>query len=249
MPHISPKYEIGPVVAAAVYRNDVLVIREGVAQPGHDFVQRGDIMEISRDSLRRLAFVANNADCNFRSMMTLTYPSEFPMNGKEVKRHLDVFLKRLRRHCPGVLYLWFLEFQLRGAPHFHVLLNIGLPENPRDRQLEYKWLSRTWYKIVGSQDEYHRLAGTRLEGLRSADGGRHYAVKYAGKTYQKIIPEGFRDVGRFWGHSRALTVTPHIIKISTENEIRQSLSEWPYFGNIEQFMPRVLYNAARFWRG
>ena len=203
---------------------------------------------MSDDSLRRLAFVANNADCEFPSMITLTYPSEFPCSGVEVKRHLNHFLLCLKRHLGKVLYLWFLEFQKRGAPHFHILLSVGLPEDRWDRGLEYAWLSNTWYRVVGSGDEKHLQAGTRWEDLREVEGGRHYVVKYASKTYQKQVPGGFRDVGRFWAHSLALTVTPLSIHAVSEGEIRQSLSEWPYLESTGAFMPRVLYNAARFWQ-
>ena len=204
---------------------------------------------LSDDSLKRLAFVANNADVEFRSMITLTYPNEFPVDGKQVKTDLNHFLVSLKRKNGRVIYLWFLEFQKRGAPHFHILLNIGLPEDGRDRDKAYAWLSEVWFKIVKSGDDLHRLAGTRWENLRDKEGGRHYVVKYCSKTYQKLVPEGYRQVGRFWGCSRLLTVTPVLIRVADENEIRKSLSEWPYLANTESFMPRVLYNAARFWQG
>lgn len=249
MPHISTRgYIIKPVVAVAVYRNDVLVMRPGGVVPRQKPV-RGEIMELSDGSLKRLAFVANNADVEFRSMITLTYPNEFPVDGKQVKAHLGHFLVSLKRKNGRVIYLWFLEFQKRGAPHFHILLNIGLPEDDRDRALAYTWLSEVWYRIVGSGDDLHRLAGTRWENLRDKEGGRHYVVKYCAKTYQKQVPEGYRQVGRFWGCSRLLTVTPVLIRVADENEIRQSLSEWPYLDHTESFMPRVLYNAARYWQG
>lgn len=242
-------YTVGPVVAVAVYRNDVLVMRRGEPFSPSHLPTRGDIMKLSDASMARLAFVANNADVDFRSMITLTYPNEFPCDGRIVKRHLHVFLTRVQRHCGKVVYLWFLEFQKRGAPHFHILLTLGLPEDKRDRELEYQWLSYTWYKVVGSEDDDHLLAGTRWEDLHDEEGGRHYVVKYSQKTYQKLVPEGFRSVGRFWGCTRSLTVTPILIKTADENEIRQCLPDWPYLGSTEGFLPRVLYNAARWWQG
>src|SRR5512146_128055 len=108
-----------PVVGVAVYRCDVVVLRKGDRKSGHKST-RGVITMLSDDSLKRLAFVANNANVDFRSMITLTYPNEFPVSGKVCKQHLDAMLKALKRKCgDGLQYLWFLEFQKRGAPHFH----------------------------------------------------------------------------------------------------------------------------------
>lgn len=159
------------------------------------YEERGDISGFSDSSMRRLAFVAQNTTTDFSHMVTLTYPSEFPCDGKKVKQQLNVFLQRLRRK--GIKYLWFLEWQRRGAPHFHVLID-GL------NGLTKGELSNAWYEIVGSGDEKHLRAGTRLEKMRNKEGGRHYAVKYSYKRYQKQVPEGYTNVGRLWGHSQSV---------------------------------------------
>ncbi|MFJ9448653.1 hypothetical protein ACIRRH_43740 [Kitasatospora sp. NPDC101235] len=60
------------------------------------------------------------------AMVTLTYPGEWESvagDGKEVKRHLVTFLKRYERAWGGrIVGVWKLEFQRRGAPHFHILM-------------------------------------------------------------------------------------------------------------------------------
>jgi hypothetical protein len=128
-------------------------------------------------------------------MCTLTYPGEFPMDGRTVKRHLDCFVKRAFRYWvdgsePKSCF-WFLEFQQRGAPHFHLFINFHIPV-----ELVAQW----WYEIVGSEDERHLLAGTRIEALRSGRYGTvSYATKYAAKIEQKLVPPNFVNVGRFWG--------------------------------------------------
>lgn len=153
---------------------------------------RSKVDGLSEGSLKRLQFVASNTLVNFSHMVTLTYPAEFPTNGREVKKHLNTFLQRLRRR--NISYLWFLEWQRRGAPHFHVLIShLG--------DLSTKSISEAWYKIVGSGDEKHLRAGTNLKRMTKSDGGKRYAVKYASKRYQKWVPEGFTNVGRLWGHS------------------------------------------------
>jgi hypothetical protein len=133
----------------------------------------------------------------FTSMLTLTYPRVFPNNGKDVKRNLNQFLVELRQKIPGVSVLWFLEFQRRGAPHIHILIRGARVWRPM--QL---WVSKTWYRICGTGDLRHLAAGTRLERVRTPNGARNYCVKYAHKMQQKVVPRDYRNVGRFWGHSR-----------------------------------------------
>ena len=114
---------LGDVVAIAQYKNDILVMRRAIAPAGGTTgAQRADISMFSTRSRMRLAFVAHNADQEFRSMLTLTYPAEFPTDGKLVKAHLNRFLGWIRRKYVDPGYLWFLEFQARGAPHIHILL-------------------------------------------------------------------------------------------------------------------------------
>ena len=59
----------------------------------------------------------------FRSMLTLTYPQHYPMDGSIVKTDVGAVVQKIRRR--EWEYLWFLEFQKRGAPHLHVLLSVG----------------------------------------------------------------------------------------------------------------------------
>ena len=125
--------------------------------------------------------------------VTLTYPNSWPSQPKEWKRHLDNFRRVLLRRFPGCSMIWKLEAQRRGAPHFHVfifgvdVIDVGFRS----------WLSETWYRVVGSNDEKHLRAGTRVEYLRSIQGAFNYAAKYMGKTVHS--DESWQRPGRFWG--------------------------------------------------
>jgi hypothetical protein len=50
---------------------------------------------------------------------TLTYPAEFPLDEETFKRHLKIFSQRFLRAFPHAAFHWKLEFQNRGAAHFH----------------------------------------------------------------------------------------------------------------------------------
>ena len=157
--------------------------------------KRGKIKLFSRGSQKRLrvllASVNRDAVKHLPLMVTLTYPAEWPSDHKVWKRHLDMFSKRLAREYPNVAAVWVIEFQQRGAPHFH-LMCIGV-----DR-LERNWLSKAWYEVVGSGDEKHLRAGTRVERVRKWNAVQGYVTKYVSKNKSKDlpIPDG---IGRWWG--------------------------------------------------
>ena len=54
------------------------------------------------------------------SFITLTYGKEYP-NDHLGKKHLDTFLKHLRRKLNNFHYVWGAEKQKRGAIHFHIV--------------------------------------------------------------------------------------------------------------------------------
>lgn len=122
-------------------------------------------------------------------MITLTYPGVYSADERRWKRDLDVWTKRLLRKNPLASYVWKLEFQERGAPHFHLLLfNVSY--------LAKDWLSKSWYEVVGSGDERHRVAGTQVARIRRANSALAYAAKYVTKR------DGIEDAGywgRYWG--------------------------------------------------
>ena len=217
-------YDSAPVVGFRVMKNDVVTVRKArypdeLAARLENAGPRGEIEYLSGKSRRRLALVAGNSEVVFRSFVTVSYPSEFPCDGKVVKRHLHALLAALRRKCGPLAYLWFLEFQRRGAPHLHLFLDFELPgplsvmtrksgrvrKECRVNWQFQDWLSDRWFEIVGSGDELHRKAGAAWEVIEKPDGAARYVAKESYKTFQKQVPKAFQNVGRFWGASRGVT--------------------------------------------
>lgn len=143
--------------------------------------------------LRLLHLLGTVKKSEMPTFLTLTYPNTWP-NPTDCKRHLDTFTKRLFRHSPNCSFIWKLEFQKRGAPHFH-LLCWGLDRSPGFRH----WLSTTWYEVVDSGDIKHLHAGTQCADVRSWRGVMSYAAKYMGKPVQQDENEDWGRPGRFWG--------------------------------------------------
>ncbi len=180
-------------------------------------------------------------------MLTLTYGVQFPSNGHTVKNNLNTMLTWLRRHYVGVSYLWFLEFQKRGAPHFHILLSIDAGDT-YDRSK----IATQWARTQGLMPwEYSRIKDHRLfdvkqsvikshrhwsvwQNEKTKNGLSKYVVKYTLKLEQKEIPKNFINVGRFWGCSRDVPLTGgHILDMDDEEtrmylsfKGRQDIAEW-----------------------
>lgn len=167
--------------------------RHGMPMRFYSGGRRARIERMTGSSARRLAFFLRNLAGLFTTMLTLTYPSEYEHDGKRVKNHLKAFLAFLRRR--DIKYAWVLEFQERGAPHFHFLLSGRLHKND---------VAECWYRIVGSKDERHLHAGTRIEAIESREKMAHYLSGYLAKQAQKEVPANYLNCGRFWGISRVL---------------------------------------------
>jgi hypothetical protein len=155
--------------------------------------KRSKIIKFSWRSARRLRHLVRNSEDLWKAFITLTYPEEYPSNGKVTKRHLNAFLQFLRSR--GVKCVWVLEFQARGAPHYHVIVSEFVPKQE---------IADRWYKVVGSGDEKHLRAGTGISTIRSKGELYGYLSSYIKKLDQKTPPIEFEEVGRFWGSSRNL---------------------------------------------
>lgn len=108
-------------------------------------------------------------------------------------RFLDALRQRLRRGGGSGSWLWFLEFQgKRGAPHVHILLDLGGRLPSEEYQDWVKWVEAEWSRALGVPTPY----ATRVEFLRKGD--FRYARKYATKPKQKSFPFPARW-GRSWG--------------------------------------------------
>ena len=153
---------------------------------------RGVVRGFSRGSRRRLLSTLNKVSkTHLQSALfvTLTYPGVWPDAWERWKRDLDAMGKRIRRQFPGCSFVWRLEYQRRGAPHFHLML-FGVPFVPAS------WLARSWYEIVGSGDSRHLAAGTEVRRVRNFRSVIGYAAKYLAKGKSD---DDARTDGRVWG--------------------------------------------------
>lgn len=116
----------------------------------------------------------------FRSkwaMVTLTYRPDASWSPKDVTALVKCVRDYLARRGHAMRYVWVLELQKRGAPHYHLLLQL-----PRGVTLP-KPDKRGWWKH----------GATRIEWARHALG---YLAKYASKGGpDDVFPKGARISG------------------------------------------------------
>lgn len=178
----------------------------GVRKPRKTFAdrKREHVAGLTKSASCRMCRYLRCAEVDYRCFGTLTY-QECRTDGIGVKRDLASLVKRIFRHLnvkeivgkyyagDGRLFslFWFLEFQQRGAPHFHFYSSHFISQ---------RWLRRCWSEI---RQEFSKAAiknGCLLKPITGGQaGGVRYARKYAKKTIQKQVPENYRNVGRMWG--------------------------------------------------
>ncbi len=190
--------------------------------------------ERSRRNLQKAALRFPWHEVGRLVLITLTYPADFPLDGRLVKRQVKELWRRWEReYGERPRGIWGLEFQDRGAPHFHAFL--GMP-----RGVDYDdlrgWGFVAWSSIVDFRSVLVPLVGFggpcafvdpwaenhyRLENRfnvspawfapgRSSEVIGDYLWRHTGKWAQKSVPVGYVNPGRFWGPLGAGPRTPEI---------------------------------------
>lgn len=168
---------------------------------------RKEITSFSDKSKRNLRFLAGNTSVPLISQFCLTYHRTCP-DGATVKKHLNSWLTRIKQRFPEFKFLWVLEFQTRGVPHFHVWTNM-----PHDLPGLRNFFAVAWNRISEPDNEQHLAFHKHKKNFIAWEMyNASYACKYLDKECQKHVPVGFLGVGRFWGNSRGLLATPEQIK-------------------------------------
>jgi len=186
-----------------------------------------DIKIFSQKSRNRLL---RNVNCLVRSgieniyFATLTYQENFT-DEKISKGHLNAFLTYVRKYYSVNLYIWFKEYQKRGAIHYHIVLNFN---TDIDVSSLHSDCLRYWSKIVGTYGtgQHHETKGVHVVKANNQFLTR-YAVKYSSKSYQKTPPKSVTAVTRFWGTSNSQVFDTLDIKcVITNHQVNRWLKTY-----------------------
>ncbi len=165
------------------------------------------IQGFSSKSRSRLRFVATNNSHRIKSQFGLTYHEKVPTDGRSVKKQLNAWLQFIRDNY-SFGYLWILEFQSRGAAHFHIFLTIE-PDKAIHQEL-----AKAWNRITGESEQHLAFHLHPTNWIHWDVGTGQYLAKYLDKESQKAVPENCHNFGRFWGHSTCMK--PEFISIPVD---------------------------------
>jgi hypothetical protein len=168
----------------------------------HQNHKRGRIVDFSAQSRGRLFDIFNSMEIRKAVIfITLTYLSE-DIDCDLAKAQLRAFIKRLQRLHDGknLSFIWRMEFQERGAIHFHIMA-FGLPFTPKQD------IQTMWGEIICQVAPF-----TRIEMIYSSKKVMNYVAKYIAKvntsensgfnpvTYLSAYQAMHGDeIGRVWG--------------------------------------------------
>ncbi len=190
---------------------------------------RGKITIFSRKSRRRLLeFFARTAQTSKpRVFLTLTYPSNMN-DARTGKAHLRAFLERVRRRYPKASAIWRIEYQERGAVHFHLLF-FSLPF------WKIESIRAVWSEIIG--EENPRIA---IETIRSRRGSTYYVSKYVAKVgddaFVSLSNMPYSHEGRHWGYFNKPEIPMQELRIF---EVLGDLKAfWDFRRAIDRFYPK-----------
>ena len=161
--------------------------------PAHVKSIRGKVTVFSRKSRRRLLefFARTRQTDKPRVFLTLTYPSNMN-DARTGKAHLRAFLERVRRKFPQASAIWRIEYQQRGAVHFHLMF-FSLPF------WKIESIRAVWAEIIG--EENPRIG---IETIRSRRGSTYYVSKYVAKVGDASLVSlsnlPYSHEGRHWGY-------------------------------------------------
>jgi hypothetical protein len=189
------------------------------AVAGATGVKRGGVQEFSRASQRRLQTVLSGWQFLTRPcMLTLTYPAQHAPPKISNRLFRKMFLQRLLRAFPHLGALWRLEYQIRGAVHYHLIID-GVADE-QERQWVERWAKKNWRDCRGAEYSHEKedVERNRLEWITHEQAAKFYLTKEVGKSIQgNRAGQGWKEnavevehYGRFWGfHNKAVLQFHH----------------------------------------
>jgi len=231
-----------------------LKVRGAETRPVSRNHKRGIIRVFSRAARRRLLrFMARLKTRKIRaSFITLTFSKV--VSNERAKTVFKRFVMRLRRRFSLASAIWRMEFQERGAIHFHLLaFNV-----PFWKQSE---LQQTWEACT---EENQSIVDIRL--VHGAKSIMSYIAKYIAKSdetsledvsYQHVDEDTgeIPKMGRFWGwiNKNALPLGQKYEGVLTDDYTIKSVSQWAWkLTGVENTYHNITFhlfadNAEWFW--
>jgi len=167
-----------------------------------------DITGFSQKSRKRLFDKFNKirySEYGIPLFLSLTYHYDDPTNQISLKLQLRNFLKRLFRLLPDHHYIWKLEYQDRGVPHFHIIIF------PLDKSADFftpeiiKSINDHWLSVKTCKCKSCTKYAVKTVKVDTLTMALSYISKEIAKVQDRYESH---DLGRIWGTSRELKTDP-----------------------------------------
>lgn len=207
-----------------IYNNivEIKTARPNPSNPNNTTKKNRVIKKFSQNSRRRLS---NNLGkirfelYNLKILCTLTFHEKFPLEKSSLKKLVDNFNKSLKRFDEGLEYIWKLEFQKRGAPHFHYILlsknNYSLEKKKKLNQ----FLRETWIRLVADDSEDFKKHSLDFREIYNDAKTVNYLLKYVGKIDESTDNI---ELGRYWALSNKIDFSPLRV-VNVDEDFYESL--------------------------
>lgn len=175
-----------------------------------------DIKTFSENSRRRLIQLLARVNLNYYGQVyfvSTTFDKVYPENSKELKTFLDKYLKSLKKSFPELSYIWRLEIQKRGAPHFHFFFLIPRYTDRYKIGTVKRIIRFRWLNMLADKNQWSYKYGVNFQTVKEKRKVFSYVAKYTSKTdspLDKLYP------GRKYGYSRNLNLEPEQSFYSSE---------------------------------
>ena len=179
-----------------------------------------DIQRFSRHSRLRLMRLCSSVRLNSYYNLyhaTLTWHNDFPADGIKAKRLFHRFINSLKAFSMDFDYVYRIELQQRGAPHFHLLMFFKKPlinKNPVSIQTI---LFRAWAPIIKDFGLSASLHSVKVTACEDSKKFFVYVSKYAAKE-DSAVDRKLRC--RRWGCSKTIDLSPVFTQVLSDNYLK-----------------------------
>lgn len=163
-----------------------------------------DIITFSRNSRLRLMRITSKICLdNYAEVVhcTFTFHNSFPSQTDDIKKLFKNFWNKLNYNFPGTHFVWRLDFQKRGAPHYHIIFLFPLGVRINDGEYFRLVLSKYWLESINETSIPAKLYGVKCTRTKEPKKFFAYVSKYAAKI-EEVTNENYK--ARRWGYSREL---------------------------------------------
>jgi hypothetical protein len=187
--------------------------------------EENDIHGFSRKSRTRMFNLftrINYSDYGFPVFSSNTWQHDFPDTRITIKNFLKNYYEGLKSKLPSHKIVWKLEYQKRGAPHYHLML---LPEDSSIDFRNAKYsniISDEWFKRKKCKCDDCKKYSVKVKAINDFKHAMIYISKElakVGENYQE------HDLGRIWGASRSLKCNPLYTVKTDYKTFRELLSK------------------------